>query len=208
MKGDIMALTRKMLKALGIDDEKIDQIIEEHVESVDAWKKKVENADEIAEQLKAVTKERDELQAKVKESGSISDELAKVKEDFEKYKSEVVGKETAAAKEKAVKEYFESKSITGKNLDIALRGCKDEIDSIELKDGKIVDTVTLDELVSGTYSGLVVKTTTQGANVANPPANNGGKTTMSKSDILGIKDTATRQKAIAENPSLFGISTD
>ena len=33
-----MALTRKMLKAMGIEDEKIEQIIEEHVESVDGLK--------------------------------------------------------------------------------------------------------------------------------------------------------------------------
>ena len=33
-----MALTRKMLKAMGIEDEKIDQIIEAHTETVDALK--------------------------------------------------------------------------------------------------------------------------------------------------------------------------
>ena len=33
-----MALTRKMLKAMGIEDEKIEQIIEEHVESIDGLK--------------------------------------------------------------------------------------------------------------------------------------------------------------------------
>lgn len=35
-KGESVALTRKMLKAMGIEDEKIDQIIEEHVESANA----------------------------------------------------------------------------------------------------------------------------------------------------------------------------
>ena len=33
-----MALTRKMLKAMGIEEEKIDQIIEAHTETVDALK--------------------------------------------------------------------------------------------------------------------------------------------------------------------------
>ena len=31
-----MSLTRKMLKAMGIDEEKVDQIIETHAETVDA----------------------------------------------------------------------------------------------------------------------------------------------------------------------------
>ena len=34
-----MSLTRKMLKAMGIEEEKIDQIIEAHSETVDALKK-------------------------------------------------------------------------------------------------------------------------------------------------------------------------
>ena len=34
----IMALTRKMLKAMGIEDDKIDQIIEAHTETVDGLK--------------------------------------------------------------------------------------------------------------------------------------------------------------------------
>lgn len=38
-----MALTRKMLKAMGIEDEKIDQIIEEHAESVNALKAKLDH---------------------------------------------------------------------------------------------------------------------------------------------------------------------
>lgn len=37
-KGENVALTRKMLKAMGIEDEKVEQIIEEHVESVDGLK--------------------------------------------------------------------------------------------------------------------------------------------------------------------------
>lgn len=37
-----MALTRKMLKAMGIEDEKIDQIIDEHAESVNALKAKLD----------------------------------------------------------------------------------------------------------------------------------------------------------------------
>ena len=37
-----MALTRKMLKAIGIEDEKIDQIIDEHAESVNALKTKLD----------------------------------------------------------------------------------------------------------------------------------------------------------------------
>ena len=37
-----MALTRKLLRSMGIEDEKIDQIIDEHAESVNALKAKLD----------------------------------------------------------------------------------------------------------------------------------------------------------------------
>lgn len=194
-----------MLKAMGIEDEKIEQIIEAHAETVSALKDQIEEAKESSENLGKITKERDELLKKLEESGKTSDKYEKLKAEFEKYKTDVEGEKTAAAKNKAVKDYFESKNITGANLDIALRGCKDEIAAIELEDGKIKDASVLDKLISGTYAGLVSKSTAIGANVPNPPSNSGGKTVKSKEEILGIKDPIARQKAIAENPSVFGI---
>lgn len=190
---------------MGIEDEKIEQIIEAHAETVSALKDQIEEAGSSAEELKKLTKERDELKKELEESGKSSAKYKELKAEFEKYKSDVEGEKTAAAKQKAVKDYFESKNITGVNLDIALRGCKDEIAAIELEDGKIKDASVLDKLISGTYSGLVSKSTAIGANVPNPPSNSGGKTVKSKEEIIGIKDPIARHKAIAENPGVFGI---
>ena len=51
-----MALTRKFLKSLGLDEDKVDSIIEAHTESTDALKKqRDEAADKIAE-LESITK--------------------------------------------------------------------------------------------------------------------------------------------------------
>ena len=41
-----------------------------------------------------------------------------------------------------------------------------------------------------------------------PPANDGNKSTMTKAEIMDIKDSGERQKAIAENPELFGIEKE
>ena len=49
-----MALTRKMLKAMGIEDEKIDQIIEAHSETVDALKEQRDQYKADAEKLPEV----------------------------------------------------------------------------------------------------------------------------------------------------------
>lgn len=197
-----MAMTRKALKAMGLTDEQIDSIIEMHTETVDGLKDKLKTAEEKANKLDDVQRELDGLKA-----NSGDDYKAKYeaeKKAFADYKADQTAKETKAAKEKAVKAYFEGKNITGANLDIAMRGCRDEIGAIELDGDKIKDTAALDALVDGTFAGLVVTKTVQGAQTANPPANNGGSK-KTKAEIMAIKDTAERQAAMLENHELFGI---
>ena len=49
-----MSLTRKFLKAMGIEDEKVDQIIEAHSETVDALKEERDGYKADAEKLPEV----------------------------------------------------------------------------------------------------------------------------------------------------------
>jgi len=195
-----MALTRKSLKAMGLTEEQVDSIIEAHTETVDGLKDKLKAAEEKANKLDGVQKELDALKAD--NGDDYKAKYEKEHKDFEAYKKDVAAKETKAAKEAAVKAYFEGKNITGANLAIAMRGARDEIAGIELDGTAIKDTSALDALVSGEYAGLVVTTTKQGAATATPPANTGGNK-MTKEDIMKIKDAGERQKAIAENINLF-----
>ena len=195
-----MAVTRKFLKGMGLTDEQVDTIIEAHAETVDGLKEKLAKAEADAATLEAVTKERDALKA----GGDFKEKYEKEHKDFEDYKKGITAKETRAAKEKAVREYLTSKNITGGNLDIAMRGLSAEIDAAELDGEKIKDTKALDELIGGTFKGLVVTSTVTGTQTATPPAN-GGTSTMTKEQIMSIKDTAARQKAMYENHTLFGI---
>lgn len=203
-----MAMTRKSLKAMGLTDEQIDSIIEMHTETVDGLKDKLKAAEEKATQLDGVQKELDALKAKGGDDYKTRAENAE--KALNDYKAEVAAKETKAAKEAAVRAYFEGKSITGGNLNIAMRGAKDEINGLELDaDGKIKDTSALDALVGGEYAALVVTTQTRGANTATPPAGNGGskltRADIYKKDERGryVMSTAERQKALAENPDLM-----
>lgn len=195
-----MGLTRKFLKAMGIEDEKIDQIVDAHTETVDGLKNELKAAQEKANKLDGVEKELNDLKAKGEDG--YKEKYEKEHKAFEDYKNDVTAKQTKAAKEAAAKAYFEAKNITGANLSIAMRGARDEINGIELdENGKIKDAKALDELVAGEYAGLIVSTSTKGAKTANPPANNGGGVT--KEQIFAIKDAGERQKAIAEHLDLF-----
>ena len=201
-----MSLTRKMLKAMGIEEEKIDQIIEAHSETVESLKADRDAYKNDADKLKTVQKELDDLKAKGDDGWK--EKHDKLKDEFDKYKGDIEAKETKANKEKAVRAFYESKGITGKNLEIAMRGSRAEIDGIELDGDKIKDNSALDALVKGDFSGLVVTTTTKGANTANPPTNNGGKTGKTKEEIMAIRDPAVRQAEIAKNPEAFGLKFD
>ena len=198
-----MALTRRLLKGMGLTDEQMDTIIEAHTDTVDGLKADVAKYKADAEQLPKVQRELDTLKAAG--DGGYQEKYEKVKKDFDDYKAEVSMKETKAAKEKAVRAYYESKGITGKSLDIAIRGSGAEIDALELDGDKIKDTSALDELVKGTFSGLVSTTETRGAQTSNPPANNNSGA-MTKADIYKkdehgryMLSAAERQKALMEN---------
>ena len=134
-----------------------------------------------------------------------SEEYKTLEKSFNDYKAEIANKQAKEAKEKAVRAFYESKGITGKNLEIAMRGSRAEIDGIELDGDKIKDASALDALVKGDFSGLVATTSTKGANTASPPANNGGdkltKADIYKKDERGryIMSASERQKALAEN---------
>ena len=201
-----MALTRKLLKGMGLTDEQVDTIIEAHTDTVDGLKADVSKYKTDAERLSDVQKELDDLKAKGDDGWK--EKHDKLKGEFDKYKGEIEAKETKANKERAVRDFYESKGITGKNLEIAMRGSRAEIDGIELDGDKIKDNSALDALVKGDFSGLVATTTTKGANTANPPANNGGKTGKTKEEIMAIRDPAVRQAEIAKNPEVFGLKFD
>ena len=183
-----MSLTRKMLKGMGLTEEQIDTIIEAHTETVDALKDKIAEAEKKAADYDEVKKQ---LEAS-KGGKDYKSEYDKLKGEFDKYKKDVTEKEIAAAKTKAGRAYFESKGIKGGNLEIAMRGAKDEISALELDGDKIKDTKALDALIAGDYKGLIVSESTKGADPVNPPAG-GGSVFKTKAEIYA-KDDKGRYK--------------
>ena len=199
-----MAFTRKMLKAMGIEDEKIDQIIDAHSETVDALKADRDTYKEDAGKLAAVQKELDELKAKGDDGYKAKYEAEKAAHDA--LKADIAAKETKKAKTDAYRELLKGANIDEKRIATILRAEAPTIDKIELDaDGKIKNAEQYTESIKSDWADFIVTQSAKGANTATPPANGGAATTKTKEDILKIKDAGERQKAIAENPTLFGI---
>lgn len=198
-----MALTRKLLKGMGLTDEQVDTIIEAHTDTVDGLKTQISTYKADAEKLPGVQKELDDL----KKDSSSSDYKAKYekeKKDFQDYKNGVAEKESAAAKEKAARAYFESKGIPGESMGLVIRGAKAEISGLELDGEKIKDSSALDALLNGDYKGLVGKTVKTGTETQTPPNTSGGvksRDEIYKKDDKGryVLSTAERQAALAES---------
>jgi hypothetical protein len=202
-----MSLTRKFLKAMGIEEEKIDQIIDAHSETVSALKDEMADYKSNAEKLTSVQKELDKMKADAKAAEEKNGKdpykvkYEAIKEDFENFKKDIATKEAKANKEKLYSELLKECGISEKRINAILKVT--ELDSMEVdENGKLKDAKDLTKSIKEEWADFITKTEPKGADVATPPKGNGKTTT--KEEIMKIKDAGERQKAIADNRELFG----
>lgn len=197
-----MALTRKFLSALGIEEAKIDEIISAHVDTVNVLKEQRDGYKADADKLPAVQKALDDLKASQSGDDPYKEKYEKKAKEFDDYKKGVEAKELKRSKSTAYKQVL--KELNASHVDSILKASQSELDKIELdENGKIKDVDKLKESIKKEWADFIVEEGQQGAKTATPPANEGAK--ASKEDILKIKDPAARQKAMYENSELFGI---
>lgn len=194
-----MALTRKLLKGMGLTEEQMDTIIEAHTDTVDGLKTGLARYKADAEKLPGVQAELENLKAKGDDGWK--DKHDKIKKEFDDYKKEQMQKETKSAKESAYRELLKSAGISEKRIDSVLKVT--DLSAVELlEDGKIKNADDLKKSIKEEWADFVVTTKQKGADTKDPPANNGGA--MSRDDIFKIRDASERQAAIAANLNLFG----
>ena len=195
-----MALTRKLLKGMGLTEEQIDSIIDAHTDTLEGLQSKVKSLEADAAKLKDVQKELNDL----KGGKDWKAEHDKVKKELDDYRAEQQGKELTAKKRAAYKALLEKEKIDPELIETVLKADRDRIESIELDGDTVKDESKLTEGIKADWGKFVTTTVKKGVNNAKPPKSEGGGT-MTKDEIMAIKDTAQRQAAIAENHELFGI---
>ena len=194
-----MALTRKYLKSMGLTEEQVDSIIDAHTETLEGLKNKADQYEADAKKLKAVEKELSDLKA---DGGE--DYKAKYEAECEahaKTKADHAAKETAAMHERLFRAELTRAGITGKRADQIVKAT--DLTAYKVKDGAYEDGQAVQDSIRSEWGEFIPATTVKGADVVTPPANNGGKY-ASRAEIMAIKDTAERQKAIASHLDLFG----
>jgi DNA-binding transcriptional MerR regulator len=200
-----MALTRKFLSALGIEADKIDEIISAHTETVDGLKEQLKQAKEAADKLPKVQEQLDSLKDAAKNSG----DYAKLKDEFDKYKAQVAEEKTLTAKKAVLSKIAKDAGLSEAGIAKVLKYT--DFASVELDEkGEAKDGKALLKSLKEEWPEYIQTVQTNGVKTPTPPANDGGKAKLTRADIFKKDDhgryvmsTEERQKALAENPDLL-----
>ena len=163
-----MALTRKLLKGMGLTDEQVDTIIEAHTDTVDGLKEDINKYKDDAEKLSTVQKELDDLKAAG--DGGYKEKYEKEHQAFEDYKTAQTAKETRQAKEKAYTEFLKSVGVSEKRIPSIIKVT--DLNAVELEGDKVKDAEKLTESVKTEWADFIETSNTNGATTNTPPANN------------------------------------
>lgn len=208
-----MALTRRSLTAMGIDAEKIDEIIALHAETVEALKEQRDGykteADKAKEELSGVQKdmdatktELDELKEAQGKDAPYKQKYEELKQEYESYKTGIEEKEAKGKVSEAYKAILKEAKIADKYIPVIMKAT--DLSGFKLdEDGNLEGAKDVAKKAAEEWAEFVEKTSAKGKNTETPPNNNGGSD-MTKEEIMGIKDRAERQQAISEHHELFG----
>lgn len=190
-----MALTRKFLKALGVSEEAIEEIITAHTDVTDDLKTQLKTAQDAQKQLGTITAERDDLKKKLNDPAQ-ANRVAELEKQIAEYQN----RETTAQKRTALTALLEKIGIDKRGFARVLTAT--DLDTIEMDGEKIKGADKLAESLKTEWSDLITEPGATGKPPQTPPQNpgNGG---MTKEQIMAIKDRDERRVAIAQHLDLF-----
>lgn len=181
-----MALTRAMLKGMGLTDEQIGAIIDEHTSVTTSLKDQIKEYKEAFEKLPGVEKELADLKKDV-EDNDWKGKYEKEHKDYEDYKTDVANKELSAKVKSAYSKLLTECKVGEKQIDAILKVT--DFSGMKLaEDGTLEGADKLKENIGSTWSGFITTKETHGADVNNPPAGDkGGNGGSSRAAELAAK---------------------
>lgn len=163
-----MALTRKFLKGLGLEEDKVDSIIEAHTDTVDALKAQVTELQAKAEQLSAVQQELDAL----KGGEDYKAKWEQAEKALKDYKAEVASKAQLEKVKAAYRRLLTDAHVTETAIDSILNAT--DFSGMKLgEDGTLQELDRLNTEINSKWGGFITTTQNRGANVQTPPQQTG-----------------------------------
>lgn len=181
-----MALTRKLLSTMGIESEKIDEIINAHSDTVEALKaerdkikREADTYRDDAKKLPEIQKELDEIKDAQgnnifeKKYNEMKAEKENLQAEFDQYKKDVEASETKRTKQAEYRKLLNESGISEKWIDKIMRFA--DLDSYELtNEGKFKDVEAVKKNIADEYGDYIVTQKQAGATVPTPGNVNSG----------------------------------
>ena len=179
-----MALTRKMLKAMGIEEEKIEQIIEAHSETVDALKDERDGYRDDADKYADTKKKLDDANNKISQYENGEEKVAKsdydkIDKELKELKESIATEKTKNAKDHALRELYKGIGISEKRIDSVMKVTA--MDTIELDEqGNIKDVDTFKANATKEWADFIETDGQKGANTGKSGSGEGGDKDLDK----------------------------
>ena len=178
--------------------EKAQQIMDGHIAVTDGLKDERDSYKQEAEKAADLQKQLDSINGGEDWKKKFNEEH----EAFENFKKQAAQDAESAKVKAAYRKLLADEGISEKRLDAILK--VSDLSKMKLdKDGNLDGVNELKKAINDEWGEFKTTVTEKGAVVEKPLQT--GKATKTKDEIYAIKDTAQRQKAIAENHELFGF---
>ena len=178
--------------------EKAQQIMDGHIAVTDGLKDERDSYKAEADKAADIQKELDGI----KGGEDFKKKYEDLKNEFEGFKKQTAQDAETAKVRAAYRKLLADEGISEKRLDAILKVT--DLTKVKLdKEGGIENADDLRKAINDEWGEFKTKVTEIGAVVEKPLQT--GKATKTKEEIMAIKDTDERQKAIAENHELFGF---
>lgn len=171
-----MALTRKFLKALGLEEEKIEQIIEAHSETVTGLTAEIEkhkaNDGKLAELQKELENTKQKFDKFTPEKWAEFEAFNPSEiEELRKFKTDTETAQAFAKKETAAMKILSDKGFGEKAAKLILKAERENVDGIELDEsGAAKNADKFFEPIGKSYADFATRTETGGALAGQPVA--------------------------------------
>lgn len=168
-----MALSRKFLSALGIEADKVDEIIEAHAETVNALKAERDDFKIKADKVETMEKELKEAKAKIEASNTdgYARKYEDLKKEFDIYKADQEALKITATKDKAYRQMLIEAGISEKRIDAIMKVT--DLSKVELDGDNLKDADKLAESVKKEWADFLTQEHREGAGSDNPPPDGG-----------------------------------
>lgn len=176
-----MALTRKLLKGMGLTDEQVDTIIEAHTESTDGLKAQLSQYKADAEKLPGVQKELDDLKAAG--DGGYKEKFEAEKAAHDQTKQKYADEKRAAQDDADIASIIKEAGVARESFQKLIARSFDRTTIKRGADGAISNRAELIEAVKTGNPDCISTTTTTGTPPATPPT--GGKK-LTREDVKGM----------------------